>query len=360
VRAVQAEAANLHAAIAWALGADPELALRLAANLGWHWFTTMQAGLAWSVLTTALDRAEEAPDELVARAQALAGLVGTLAGHGNGARSLAAAAEDIEERIGDPRRLGWYYFLQASQRVFAAEPAAARGLLDQADEQFRAAGDEHGLSAVSYQRGVVAGMLGDLGEARRLLEQARDAFRRLNNHMTLMATLARLGEVAERDERPEDAFSAWAELREMAVEARVPALFTLASAGMALVRVDLGDRAGATRLADEAMAASQEGFSPVIGGYALAAWGTAQAAYGDSVSGLERVQEAAGLFSRVGYHGGAAECWRRLSRINIGRGDADDAVRCAEEAVRCAEKGHDLFARAQAQTQLDTARGLAS
>jgi ATP/maltotriose-dependent transcriptional regulator MalT len=195
-------------------------------------------------------------------------------------------------------------------------------------------------------------MLGDLAEARRLLEAARDAFRRLGNHMTLMATLARLAEVAERDGRPDDAFAAWAELREMAVEARVPALVTLAAAGMALVRVEVGDRAGATRLADEAMAGSREGFSPVIGGYALAAWGTAQAAYGDSVEGLERVQEAAGLFSRVGYHGGASECWRRLARIRAQRGDPDDAVRFAEQAVVAAEKGHDMFARDQAHAVL--------
>ena len=356
VRAVQAEAANLHAAIGWALVTEPELALRLAANLGWHWFTTMQAGLAWTVLTTALVRAPEAPDELVARAQALAGLVGTLAGRREEAQAMSAEAEVIERRIADPRRVGWYSFLQASQRVFSAEPKDAQDWLDRAEDRFQGAGDDHGLSAVAYQRGVVAGMLGDLAEARRLLEAARDAFRRLGNHMTLMATLARLGEVAERDRRPEDAFSAWAELREMAVEAQVPALVTLAAAGMALVRVDLGDRAGATRLADEAMAGSLDGFSPVIGGYALAAWGTAQAAYGDSLEGVERVQEAAGLFSRVGYHGGASECWRRLARISVERGDAGDAVRCAEQAVVCAEKGQDVFARDQAHACLEAAR----
>lgn len=358
VRAVQAEAANLQHAVAWALDADPELALRLAANLGWHWFTTMQSGLAWSVLTTALDRAGDPPDELAARAKALAGLAGTLAGRRHEAEDYSATAQVIEERIGDPQRLGWYYFLQASQRVFSSEPRLAGDWLERADSQFRTAGDEHGLSAVDYQRGVVAGMLGDLVEARRLLERARDAFRRLNNHMTLMAALARLGEVAERDGRTDDAFSAWAELREMAVDTRVPALVTLASAGMALVRVAAGDRAGATRLADEAMAASREGFSPVIGGYALAAWGTAQVAYGDSIRGVERVEEAAGLFSRVGYYGGAAECWRRLSRINAARGDARDAVRCAEQAVRCADEGHDVFAQDQAHAQLDAARSL--
>jgi predicted ATPase/DNA-binding SARP family transcriptional activator len=358
VRAVQAEAANLQQAVAWALDADPELALRLAANLGWHWFTTMQSGLAWSVLTTALDTAVDPPDELVARAKALAGLAGTLAGRRHEAEAYSADAQVIEERIGDPQRLGWYYFLQASQRVFSSEPRPAGDWLERADAQFREAGDEHGLSAVDYQRGVVAGMLGDLVEARRLLERARDAFRRLNNHMTLMASLARLGEVAERDGRSDDAFSAWAELREMAVDTRVPALVTLASAGMALVRVDIGDRAGATRLAEEAMASSREGFSPVIGGYALAAWGTAQVAYGDSIRGVERVEEAAGLFSRVGYHGGASECWRRLSRITAARGDARDAVRCAEQAVRCAEEGHDVLAQDQAHAQLDAARNL--
>jgi predicted ATPase/DNA-binding SARP family transcriptional activator len=359
VRAVQAEAANLARAVAWALGAEPHLALELAANLGWHWFTTMQAGLAWSVLTTAIDRADDPPDELLARALALAGLAGTLAGHQAEAERLAGAAHPMEQRIGDPRRLGWYCFLQASQRVFSTQAQAALGWLERSRGWFRLVDDDHGLSAVDYQWGVVAGFLGELDEARRLLEQARDACRRTGNDMTLMATLARLGEVANRDGRPADAFAAWSELRDLAVAAGVPALVTLASAGMALVQVDSGNAEDATRLAGDAMAASQEGFSPLIGGYALEVWGSTEAAYGDLALGTQRVEEAAGLFSRVGYHGAAAECWWRLSRITAKRGNAGDALRCAERSVECADRGEDLIARDIARAQLDEARRLA-
>jgi hypothetical protein len=256
--------------------------------------------------------------------------------------------------------LGWHCFLRASQHVFASEARAAAGWLAEARGWFDAAGDEHGLSAVDFQQGVVAGLLDDLAEAKGLLERARDACRRKGNHMTLMATLARLGEVAERQARPDDAYAAWDELRGLATAAAVPALVTLASAGMALVRLDAGDGESATRLAAEAMATSHEGFSPIIGGYALAAWGTAQAAYGDRRLGVEGVYEAAGLFSRIGYHGGAAECWWRLSQISAGHGDAHDALRCAEQAVECAALGDDLVARKQARTQLDAVRRLAS
>ena len=85
VRAVQLEAANLQQAIAWALEEDPLVALELASNLGWHWFTTMQAGLAWEVLTTALDAApDDAPDALVAQGRAVAGLAGVMAGRPSG------------------------------------------------------------------------------------------------------------------------------------------------------------------------------------------------------------------------------------------------------------------------------------
>jgi predicted ATPase len=359
VRAVQAEATNLAQAVAWALGADAHLALELAANLGWHWFTTMQAGLAWSVLTAAIDRAEDPPDELLARALALAGLAGTLAGHRAEAEELSARAHPIEQRIGDPQRLGWYCFLQASQRVFTTEAQAALGWLERARGWFRLIGDVHGLSAVDYQWGVVAWFLGDLGEARRLLELARDACRRTGNDMTLMATLARLGEAANRDGRPEEAFAAWNELRELAVAAGVPALVTLASAGMAVVRMDTGNAEAASRLADEAMASSHEGFSPLIGGYAMEVWGSAEAAYGDLALGSQRMEEAAGLFSRVGYHGAAAECWWRLSRISARRGRPGDALRCAERSVECADRGEDLRAREIAHTQLDEARRLA-
>jgi predicted ATPase/DNA-binding SARP family transcriptional activator len=361
VRAIQVEAANLQQAITWALTHDPLLALEMAGNLGWHWFTTMQSGLAWSVLTTSLARAgDDASDALVARAQALAGLAGVMAGRSDEAFALSEAAYPIEQRIGDPQRLGWHCFLRASQHVFSTEAQAAAGWLDLARRGFAEAGDDHGLSAVDYQQGVVAGLLGDLAEAHRLLTRARDACRRTGNHMTLMASLARLGEVAERDGRPDDSYAAWEELRSLAIEAAVPALATLASAGMAFIRLDAGDGEAATALGESAMAASQEGFSPVIGGYALAAWGTAQAAFGDHRLGVERVHEAAGLFSRIGYHGGAAECWWRLSEISAEQGQCGDAVRCAEQAVECADKGDDMFARDAARARLAAARRLAS
>ncbi|HEX6424186.1 MAG TPA: BTAD domain-containing putative transcriptional regulator [Acidimicrobiales bacterium] len=359
VRRIQVESTNVLQAVAWALENDPLLGLDLAGDLGWHWFTTMQAGLAWSVLTTALDRAHGASDELVARARSLAGLAGVMAGRPAEGFALSDAALPLEERIGDPQRLGWAHFLRASQHVFSTEAPAARDWLESAGRYFTEAGDEHGRSAVAYQRGVVAGMLGDLDEAHRLLTEAAAACRRAGNHMTLMASLARLGEVAERDGRPDDSYAAWEELRDLAADAAVPALVTLAAAGMALVRVDAGDAAAAVELGEAALTASREGFSPVIGGYALAAWGAAQAAFGDLHLGVERVHEAAGLFSRIGYHGGAAECWWRLSQISADQGDCADAVRCAEQAVSCAEQGDDLFARQAARAQLDAARRLA-
>ncbi len=361
VRAIQVEAANLVQAIEWALTHDPLRALEMAANLGWHWFTTMQSGLAWSMLTTTLRRAgDQAPEALVARAQALAGLAGVMAGHRNEASLLAEAALAVERRIDDPQRLGWHYFLRASQHVFTMEALAADGWLDESRQEFSRAGDAHGLSSVDYQQGVIAGLLGDLGEARHLLTRACDAFRRAGNHMTLMAALARLGEVAERDRRLDDAFAAWEELHHLATEAAVPALVALASAGMAFIAFEQGDGATATRLGEAAIVASNEGFAPVIDGYALAAWGTAQAAFGDRDLGLERIHAAAGLFSRVGYHGGAAECWWRLSQIRADDGECGDAVRCAEQAVECADKGDDVFARETARAQLEAVRRLAS
>ena len=360
VRAVQTEAANMLQAIELALGDHPVLALEMGGNLGWHWFTTMQSGLAWSVITTALDRApDDAPPALVARAQALAGLAGVMAGHGAEAFDLSDAALAIENQIGDPQRLGWHHFLRASQHVFSVEAHSAAGWLDASREGFARAGDAHGLAIVDYLQGVVAGMLGDLAEADRLLTRARDDFRRTDDHMTLMATLARLGEVAERDERLDDAYLAWEELHGLALEAAVPALVALAAAGMAFVAFEHGDGSAATQFGEEAMSASNESFAPIIGGYALAAWGVTQATFGDREQGVEGIYAAAGLFSRVGYHGGAAECWWRLSRIRAEEGDCSDAIRCAEQAVECADKGDDVIARETARAQLDVVRSLA-
>ena len=360
VRAVQMEAANLVQAIELALATDPVRALEMAGNLGWHWFTTMQAGLAWSVLTTALDRAgDDAPPALVARAQALAGLAGVMAGHTADGFALSDAALVIEDQLADPRRLGWHHFLRASQHVFTVEAHTAARWLTASREAFTRADDQHGLSLVDYQEGVIAGLLGDVAEARRLLTRACEVFRRTDNHMTLMAALARQGEVAERDDRLDDAYLAWEELHGLALEAAVPALVALAAAGMTFVAFEQGDGTAATHFGEAAMTASNEGFAPLIGGWALAAWGTAQAAFGDHEQGVQGIHAAAGLFSRVGYHGGAAECWWRLSRIRAEDGDCSGALECAEQAVECADKGDDTFARQEARAQLDTARRLA-
>jgi predicted ATPase/DNA-binding SARP family transcriptional activator len=361
VRALQVDAANVQQAISWALAHDPQLALEMSGNLGWHWFTTMQAGLAWSVLTTALARAgDDAPEPLVARVQSLAGVAGVLAGHRDEAFALAGAAHEIEQRLGDTRRLGWHRFLRGSQHVFITDAEGAARWLDGARQAFTEVGDEHGLSAVDYQRGVVAGLLGDLPEAHRLLTRACETTRRLGNHITLMAGLARLGEVAERDGRWDDAHDAWRELGSLAAESAVPALVALASAGLAFEAFERGDADAATRHGEAAMAASHEGAAPMIGGYAMLAWGAAQAAFADRRLGVERVHEAAGLFTRIGYHGGAAECWWRLSRLSAADGDGGDAVACAERAVECADKGQDLYARGVAKAQLEAARRLAS
>ncbi|HEX5947342.1 MAG TPA: BTAD domain-containing putative transcriptional regulator, partial [Acidimicrobiales bacterium] len=360
VRAVQTEAGNLLHAIELALDLDHVLALEMAGNLGWHWFTTMQSGLAWSVLTTALDRADgDAPPAFVARAQALAGLAGVMSGHGKEAFALSDAALEIEREIDDPQRLGWHHFLRASQHVFSVEAESAQRWLDLARDAFGRIGDAHGLATVDYQQGVVAGLLGDLAEARRLLARACEEFRRTDNHMTLMAALARQGEVAERDERLDDSYLAWEELHGLAIAASVPALVALAAAGMTFISYEHGDALAATQYGEAAMEASNEGFAPLIGGYAHAAWGIAQAAFGDRERGVEDIHTAAGLFSRVGYHGGAAECWWRLSRIRAEEGDCGQAVACAEHAVECADKGDDAFARETAQAQLDTVRRLA-
>ena len=359
VRAVQLEAANLQQAIAWALEEDPLVALELASNLGWHWFTTMQAGLAWEVLTTALDAApDDAPDALVAQGRAVAGLAGVMAGQAERAFALSASAHEIEERIGDPRRLGWHCFIRATQHVFATDPRPAAEWLAEARRWFTEIDDEHGLATVDFQQGVVTALLGDLTAADELLRRAVATCRRTGNHMTLMAALARLGEVAQRDGRLDDAYAAWQELHELATEAAVPALVSLAAAGMALIKLDQDEPEAAAALSEAAMAASGEGFSPLVEGYALAAWGSTQATVGDRRQGVERMHEAAGLFSRIGYHGGASECWLRLSRLNAQQGACEDAVRCAEQAVECASHGDDAVARRAAEQQLDAARRL--
>src|SRR5690606_27182713 len=118
------------------------------------------AGLAWDVLTAALDAApDDAPEAIVAQGRSLAGLAGVMAGHAEQAFALAASAHEIEQRIGDPRRLGWHCFIRATQYVFATDPRPADEWLAQARRWFTEAGDDHGLATVDFQQGVVTALL---------------------------------------------------------------------------------------------------------------------------------------------------------------------------------------------------------
>jgi predicted ATPase/DNA-binding SARP family transcriptional activator len=354
VRAAQAEAPNLRRALDWALAHDPILALRLATGLAWHWYTSMQGPTAWRVLSAALDRADAAggaPPDVLARAWALGGVVGTLNGQGPAALAMADRAVEFERAGGDPGRLAWALFLRATARLYQTDARSAHDVAE-ARALFEQVGDESALSLLDYQEGVVAGMLGDTDRARRLLERAGGAFRRSGNHLTHIAVLARLGQLAELLDRPEEARDAFREFRALALDAGLPSLTALADGGLASMLSLLGEAEEAAVLADEAVRLSAEGFSPAITGYAAVAAGLVAFRAGDRAGGEAQVREAIGRFVAVGFHGAAVNAWIHLGRAwaELGAEGAADAVRCADAAVAAAERGDQpgFLARARA------------
>jgi predicted ATPase/class 3 adenylate cyclase len=156
------EQANLRSALDWAARAAPELGLRIAIALEQFWVThaPFEGARRFEAL---LDRADDAPRVL--RARALRALGGSLAFAGEAER---------------------------------AQHANARGL-----ELFREAGDDAGATTMVFRLGTGLVYLGELDRARVLLEQSLAGFCRLGNRTGEAEALGNLGTIELREGKRE-------------------------------------------------------------------------------------------------------------------------------------------------------------
>ena len=94
------EVENLRLALGWAVAHDPELAIRLAREVGWYFLTRGAVPEARQWLETALTAADRIPDDLRAGALVDIGMYATTYG------DFAVAGGVIEEALALYRRLG--------------------------------------------------------------------------------------------------------------------------------------------------------------------------------------------------------------------------------------------------------------
>jgi predicted ATPase/DNA-binding CsgD family transcriptional regulator len=171
---LEAEHANLRAALAWFLAhGDAEGAQLLAGRLWDFWFMTGHAaeGRQWLERALALGTAEPRT-----RAGALtgAGALASQEGDLDRAGALLAAGAEIYRQLDDHLWLGTALGLQGNIALGANDLARAHRFFTDELSEYRAVGHEAAIGTAIINLGRVAIAHGDLEEAETLLAQARD------------------------------------------------------------------------------------------------------------------------------------------------------------------------------------------
>jgi tetratricopeptide (TPR) repeat protein len=165
------EQANLRAASDWALRSDPELGLRLVVALEMLWTISDPRDGARRVAAM-LERAGEAPAELLGHGFRVLGSALNPAGDQEGAEAAYRRSLELFEAIGNEREAAVSTFRLGATASNMGDVAKARPLLEESLARLRAVGDTRVEPQVVGVLGFVAAQEGDLAQARALMTES--------------------------------------------------------------------------------------------------------------------------------------------------------------------------------------------
>ncbi|HJQ50238.1 MAG TPA: BTAD domain-containing putative transcriptional regulator [Gaiellaceae bacterium] len=229
---LEAEHANIRAALDWAIGADVELALELVSGLRPFWEVRghFAEGLRWA--EQALEADDVAPPELRTKAVAFA----------------AGAAL----RVGELER--------------------ADALYSEVLELARERGDVEGEARALSDLGTVAAVAGDLPSARRFLEESVERYRELGVPRGLAIALSNLGDAAGQEHRFDEAIAVTTEALAIQRELGDRGRAAISLNNLGSFSLQSGDTERAREWLEECVALSFElGYKEVLA-YALASF----------------------------------------------------------------------------------------
>ena len=200
---IEAESANLRAALDWlAEDGDAEGVLRLAGALAifWHHRGNLEEGRDW--LLWALDHAAGTPTAWRARALAGLSLIVWSQGDTDLAASLADAAHDMSNLVGDPELLALAVHLRGIAALTRGELDLARRLMEQAYGRHRELGLPSNGVMARYVLSEIAFQTGDVDSCVQGAEHALTTFLAIGHPTGAASALGLLARVAR--ERGDD------------------------------------------------------------------------------------------------------------------------------------------------------------
>ncbi len=196
---LEAEHANLRAAIAWSLTDGlPDMSLRYVGALWRFWRVRGHVGEARIWTEEALARADERPSLVLGRALQVAAWLAEY--HGDNDRAVAYHEQSVPiwQELGDDANLARTFDQLANCALDRGDIDTGSDLHDHALALARAAGDELCVAGVLGNVAVKCMYRGDLDAANQKLEESLSLFRDMGHPFGVGIALSNLGEVAMR------------------------------------------------------------------------------------------------------------------------------------------------------------------
>jgi predicted ATPase len=295
LRRLDADYDNLRAALDRAVAApDPDTALRLAAALGWYWWTTRTLeGRQRLAAVIALADGRPPTPELARALQAVAMTEVSMTPTQEGVDD-ARRSQELLERFGDRWGAAFSKLLVAWAELQRFGPTidGARQV-EEADAVFAELGDPWGEAFANHSRFAMEAYLHGLDQAEESVQRAVDRFRALDDQWGLAQSLFSKGEFAS---------------------AR-------------------GDVDGAVASYEAALAAAGHGGPGWVVLASMVRLGTMVALQGDDARSATIYAEAADLIRRAGQRRGFAHLYNEMGDASRARGDLERARHLHQEAL---------------------------
>jgi predicted ATPase/DNA-binding SARP family transcriptional activator len=190
---------NLNAALAWASESDIDAGLRLAGSLGEYWQVRghLAEGRRW--FGTFLDKGQNAPTEVRAKALSGAGNLALLQGDYAQTRSFYDRSLALWQELGDRKQSGQLFNNLGNLALSQGEYASAQAYYATSLAIGRKVGNKPGISRSLNNLGKVAYEQGDNALARSLYEQSLAGWRELEDRLGIATLLSNLGAVAQEE-----------------------------------------------------------------------------------------------------------------------------------------------------------------